>query len=186
MNKYQKNTLITVAILLGLMLLFPPFQRSGIKGGTFGLGYSFIFSPPKAYATINAGTLFIQYLIVTSIGAGLFFVFREFKKNPVVSKQMNTQELFSNILSGAKKKYQINKPARYILFVLLFFFYVFIHAVISDFNKKYQEIALNKARNSGIELAAQSAGFRAAAITTATNIVFIGAIWIVVLATRKK
>lgn len=77
MNKCQKNILIGIVVILGLMLLFPPFKYSSAYGGTFGAGYSFIFLPPRELASIDVGTLFIQYLIIITIGAILFYIFRE-------------------------------------------------------------------------------------------------------------
>ena len=90
MNKKQKIVLVITVILLGLMLLFPPFHLLGSAyRQEVNLGYSFIFSPPiynhtynqnplySIYMTINIGTLSFQYLIIISIGLILFYIFRE-------------------------------------------------------------------------------------------------------------
>jgi hypothetical protein len=47
MNIRQKSVLILVALVLALMLLFPPFHFKGGFGATRNLGYSFILSPPE-------------------------------------------------------------------------------------------------------------------------------------------
>jgi len=76
MNDRQRKILIAVAALVGLMLLYPPFQVLGR-----GLGYSWIFSPPHYAATINAGQLIVQWVGVALIGGIAFFL----SKEPTVS-----------------------------------------------------------------------------------------------------
>lgn len=72
MNDRQRKILIGVAALIGLMLLYPPFQIMGR-----GLGYSWIFSPPNYAATINAGQLIVQWVAVALIGGIAFFLSKE-------------------------------------------------------------------------------------------------------------
>jgi hypothetical protein len=69
MNDRQRKILIAVAALVGIMLIYPPFQVLGR-----GLGYSWIFSPPHYAATINTGQLFIQWVAVAFIGGIAFFL----------------------------------------------------------------------------------------------------------------
>lgn len=79
MNKKQTRILWITAIVLLLMLLFPPFQTA--RGG-FNAGYAFIVSPPIEYANVNVGTLFIQCLIVVAVGAICWFVCKDKQKLP--------------------------------------------------------------------------------------------------------
>jgi hypothetical protein len=67
MNDYQRKVLIAAASLIGLMLIYPPFQIMGRS-----VGYSWILSPPYAAATINIGQLLIQWLAVILI-SGIAF-----------------------------------------------------------------------------------------------------------------
>ena len=69
MNNRQRTILIVVAALIGLMLLYPPFQIKGL-----GLGYSWIFSPPTDTATINAVQLLVQWVAVALIGGIAHFL----------------------------------------------------------------------------------------------------------------
>ena len=77
MNKKQKIVLIITAVVLGLMLLFPPFYC--LQGGLIKqiVGYSFIFSLSEKSYCVAKSTLFIQYLITIIIGVILVYVFKE-------------------------------------------------------------------------------------------------------------
>lgn len=69
MNDRQRKILIAVATLIGLMLLYPPYQlHTGV-----GMGHSWIFSPPNdGYAVINASQLLVQWVAVVLIGGIAF------------------------------------------------------------------------------------------------------------------
>lgn len=69
MNDRQRTILIVAGILIGLMMMYPPFQ---LPTG-HGMGYSWLFSPPHDYATINASQLLVQWVAVLLIG-GIAFV----------------------------------------------------------------------------------------------------------------
>lgn len=73
MNKKQRIVLITTAVVLFIMLLFPPFSEEGLNEG-----YAFVFSPP-GFAKITSGALLAQCLIVTVIGVLLCFAFKNSK-----------------------------------------------------------------------------------------------------------
>lgn len=83
MNKRQKNVLFATAIMLGLMLLFPPFHL--IQGTVEQhAGYSFILSPPKAglfRATLDATALIGQCLVVALMGIIVSFALKDYKSN---------------------------------------------------------------------------------------------------------
>lgn len=69
MNDRQRKILIAIATLIGLMLIYPPYQlHTGV-----GWGYSWIFSPPNdGYAVINASQLLVQWVAVVLIGGIAF------------------------------------------------------------------------------------------------------------------
>jgi hypothetical protein len=94
MNERQRKILIAVAALVGIMLIYPPFQVLGR-----GLGYSWIFSPPHYAATINAGQLFIQWVAVAFIGAIAFFL----SKEPTIPIAVLSKSIeIDNLLSSDK------------------------------------------------------------------------------------
>jgi len=69
MNDRQRTILIVAGSLIGLLMLYPPFQlHTGL-----GLGYSWLFFPPKDHAVINASQLLVQWVAVLLIG-GIAFV----------------------------------------------------------------------------------------------------------------
>lgn len=72
MNKNQKIVALSVAAILLAMLLFPPFQHAG-SGTLFG----FIFIPPHIGLEVNVAQLFIQVLVVSIIGAIMWFVVKD-------------------------------------------------------------------------------------------------------------
>lgn len=46
MNKNQQKTLIFTAVIIGLMIIFPPYETSNRHGFIFDTGYGFIFNLP--------------------------------------------------------------------------------------------------------------------------------------------
>ena len=79
MNKNQKIVAIITVVVLGLMVLFPPFYC--LRGGLIKqiVGYSFIFSLSEKSYCVAKSTLFIQCLIAIIIFVILFYVFKEKK-----------------------------------------------------------------------------------------------------------
>jgi len=65
MNNKQREIVTGAAVVVRLMLLFPPFL--GPRG--LGLGYGFLLSPPGG-GSVNVGQLFAQWVGVGVI-AGL-------------------------------------------------------------------------------------------------------------------
>jgi hypothetical protein len=84
MNKNQKKILMITISVIMLMLIFPPFQASDYHRPSVvhNLGYSFIASPPRLpvgstkhiSGTVNVGLLFMQWMGVAVVGAGLIFI----------------------------------------------------------------------------------------------------------------
>ena len=73
-NRQQSRVLIVCAVVVGCMLLYPPFQLVGV-GWVKALGYSWIFDPPRFEgASVNVGLLLTQWLGVGIVGAILFVV----------------------------------------------------------------------------------------------------------------
>ena len=71
MNIYQRIILVIVAMILVLMLIFPPFQSLTPDGIVLNEGYSFIMKPPifESYTgnyiwPVNVSLLLLQYLII--------------------------------------------------------------------------------------------------------------------------
>lgn len=61
MNERQRKIVIGAAAIVGLMLLFPPYERSN-----FGIGFGFLLSPPYL-ASVDAGQLLAQYIGVVLV-----------------------------------------------------------------------------------------------------------------------
>lgn len=78
MNTIQRRILIAVALVIGAMLLFPPFLCQ-----TTGIGYSFILSTTGNCwgnpGAINATQLAVQWLGVASIGAIAFSLAKDYR-----------------------------------------------------------------------------------------------------------
>ncbi|WP_134020597.1 hypothetical protein [Modicisalibacter xianhensis] len=68
MNENQKTIAILSAIVLFMMLIFPPFALHYSTGAMANVGYSFILDPPRNGAAVNISTLLVQWFFVVSIG----------------------------------------------------------------------------------------------------------------------
>lgn len=77
MNPQQRKILKTCGVIIGVMLLFPPFVTYLPNGAQSSEGYSFLFFPPQGgwvvKPTVNAMQLIAQWLAVALIG-GIGFV----------------------------------------------------------------------------------------------------------------
>jgi hypothetical protein len=180
MNKKQKNVLLITAILLGIVLIFPPFHHIGSEGREFGMGYSFILSPPRFsqshYATIDSAALFVIALIIILIGSVVFYFFR------------GSEEIKQDI---PKEKNQVNRPLRYFLFILLFFLFGYASLVMKNTDQYSREIALLQAQqHSGdlqeIQKIDRSYAFGAGIKRIVVNTIFIGLGYSIWRFTRKK
>jgi hypothetical protein len=64
MNRNQKIAVTVGAMVVLLMLVFPPFHVQ-FRGTTFNMGYGFILDPPKRgyiTASVNAEMLLVQWV----------------------------------------------------------------------------------------------------------------------------
>jgi len=75
-NSKQKYLLIIVAIILTIMILFPPFQLIGGEGVKVSNGFHFILLSDDP-AVVNVGLLFVGWLFVVSIAVCCWFIFKE-------------------------------------------------------------------------------------------------------------
>jgi hypothetical protein len=83
MNEHQRWILFAAAAVVVAMLLFPPFRSQGINGLVMSAGYGFLFDPPRHpwsnnyYASIDLGTLLVQWVAVFLVAGILWFAFRD-------------------------------------------------------------------------------------------------------------
>ena len=70
MNQSQRKVLICVAVVVCLMLLFPP-----LKNRVFDDGYGFLFA--RGNRSVNIGLLFTQWIAVGIAGAVAWVLVRE-------------------------------------------------------------------------------------------------------------
>ena len=95
MNNYQKLVLIIVAIILIVMLLFPPFHFVFL-GAEFNLGYHYILNPPlydlELPGSIKVDLLFLQLLFVLVVGAVMYFVVGTIRKYPRCKRDNHSSE----------------------------------------------------------------------------------------------
>ena len=84
MNIKQRIVLFSTAVILALMLLFPPFY--GVLPGKLieNTRYNFILTPskftypdPEMPTRIDSATLLTQYLFIITISGILYFAFKE-------------------------------------------------------------------------------------------------------------
>jgi len=75
-NQTQKNVLIALAVIITGMLLYPPFHRVYANGITIGARYNWLFDAPHQ-ATVDIGTLLVQWLGVLIIGGIIFFIVKD-------------------------------------------------------------------------------------------------------------
>ena len=86
MTRSQRIILISTAILLFGMLLYPPFSIS-LGESKFNLGYHFILSPPKweglpnEVGYVEAATLGLQFFVVVFCGGVLYLLSGKKKSN---------------------------------------------------------------------------------------------------------
>lgn len=76
MNERQRIILIVVAVVIALMLLFPPHVVSVGAGTSLQGGYSFILNLPRR-ATVDIGVLLVQWLGVVFVGGIAFFLSKD-------------------------------------------------------------------------------------------------------------
>lgn len=72
MNTTQRNVLKAAAIVIALMLLFPPFARYGMHGLQYGAGFGFLFFRGELEATPNLAQLCLQWLGVLLVASAAY------------------------------------------------------------------------------------------------------------------
>ena len=79
MNDHQRKLLLCAAIVLIVMVLYPPFVFKGDEGAMLNMGYSWLMFPPKIgnystiIATVNVPLLITQELVAAVAFAGVYF-----------------------------------------------------------------------------------------------------------------
>lgn len=94
MNESQRKILIGVAVIVGLMLLYPPYQIGQWEGA-----YSWIFKSPSSYSRLNVGQLLTQWLGVAIVGAIAFFL----AKSETHSKEKEQPSLEGTDVDSSEK-----------------------------------------------------------------------------------
>jgi hypothetical protein len=78
MNEGQKKVVMISAVIIVLMLIFPPFHYINQIGVEINMGFSFLFNPPSrsSYVTgsINMAQLFLQWVGVGFVGGLIYFL----------------------------------------------------------------------------------------------------------------
>ncbi len=84
MNKKQKITLLSTAVIIAIMLVFPPYEVLNYNKVIIKSGYAFILNLPPyicpddiVYASIKCSTLLTQIIGVLIIGGLIYFAFKE-------------------------------------------------------------------------------------------------------------
>ena len=81
MNETQRKTLIATAVVVALMVIFPPYIVENYRGVTIMAGYGFFFDLPSyaiesSYSippSVNVKTLLVQIFGATVVGGLAFF-----------------------------------------------------------------------------------------------------------------
>lgn len=81
MNKIQSKVLFVAALIIALMILFPPYIVNNFRGVSISAGYAFILNLPiyttatggHIQATVNLPTLTIQIFGALLVGCLVFF-----------------------------------------------------------------------------------------------------------------
>jgi hypothetical protein len=74
MNGAQKTIVSAIALVLTIMLLFPPFHSVGMHGSVSGRGFSFILSPPGNTNTVDTMLLLIEIAVCLIVGGLLYLI----------------------------------------------------------------------------------------------------------------
>jgi hypothetical protein len=95
-NPQQKKILLASGIVIGVMLLFPPFVTHLPNGALSNEGFSFLLLPPKGRwsitPSVNTVQLIVQWLAVFLIGGIAFFLsglFSHETKNQAIEPKVN-------------------------------------------------------------------------------------------------
>jgi hypothetical protein len=79
LNETQRKVLIIIGAIVLVMLIYPPYRTYGFGGNSNAVvnsGYAFLFELPDR-ATVNVGTLLVQWVGLLIVGAIAFFFLKE-------------------------------------------------------------------------------------------------------------
>lgn len=79
LNETQRKVLIIIGAIVLVMLIYPPYRTYGFGGNSNAVvnsGYAFLFELPDR-ATVDVGTLLVQWVGVLIVGAIAFFFLKE-------------------------------------------------------------------------------------------------------------
>ena len=76
MNRRQKQILIVVAAVIGLMLLFPPYEKWSPFRHFVDTGFAWLFDLPQD-SRVNTVQILVQWLGVLLVGCVLFFIVKD-------------------------------------------------------------------------------------------------------------
>jgi len=75
-NNKQLSVLLASAILLALVIAFPPFQTKGL-GLMRHDGHHFILNPPHRLSRVDTGTVALRAGLVLAVGVALAFALKD-------------------------------------------------------------------------------------------------------------
>ncbi len=76
MNQKQKKLSKIISVIIGLIVVFPPYVIRLYQGNVVENGFSFIFDLPSR-ATVNVSMLFAEMIGALIIGVILFYASKE-------------------------------------------------------------------------------------------------------------
>jgi hypothetical protein len=88
MNDRQQKILMVCGAVIGITLLYPPFQLMGR-----GMGYGWIFSPPHDMSIINTGQLIVQWVAIALIGGIAFVLSKQHDSSGTVHSPLQSSVL---------------------------------------------------------------------------------------------
>jgi uncharacterized RDD family membrane protein YckC len=121
MNKIQKIVLTVVAIVIILMLTFPPFCTETQKR-TFNMGYSFILDPPRA-SMVNTGLLLVQWIGVLLLGGLAWLLVKDTATSTTKSRKVDIDRTFNPASPRPWNRFWA-RSIDYTLFLVVFYILV--------------------------------------------------------------
>lgn len=79
MNDIQRKTLMGIGAVIFVMLIYPPYRiygRGNYSSSIYDSGYAFLLDLPNR-ATVDIGTLLVQWVGVLIVGGIAFFLLKE-------------------------------------------------------------------------------------------------------------
>ena len=141
MNKNQKIVLTVVAIVIILMLAFPPFYAE-TETMTFNMGYSFILDPPRA-SMVNTGLLLTQWFGVLLLGGLAWLLVKDTATSTTQSRKVDIGRTFNPASPRPWNRFWA-RSIDYTLFLVVFYILVVFLAL--------QELSLTFSDNILLEM----------------------------------